>query len=132
MNPTKRMKRKSITNPDELNRNLQYSSPITWIALGSVILLILGFFIWSFIYKVELKIEGIASITSGEATLYVDSSSLNKLKVDQKVYISGIEGKILSFDEDKQPIVSTFPLNDGEYPYYIEVFMKPVDFLINN
>ena len=127
------MKKKqvSITNPEELNKNLQYSSPLTWIALSGVILLIIGFFVWSIIYKIEYKIEGIANIVSGAVTLNVTPSSLNKLKVDQKVYISGLEGTIVSFDEDKQPVVTNFDLEDGEYPYYIEIYIRPVDFLID-
>ena len=127
------MKKKqvSITNPEELNKNLQYSSPLTWIALSGVILLIIGFFIWSIVYKIEYKIEGIANIVSGAVTLNVTPSSLNKLKVDQKVYISGLEGTIVSFDEDKHPVVTNFDLEDGEYPYYIEIYTRPVDFLID-
>ena len=127
------MKKKqvSITNPEELNKNLQYSSPLTWIALSGVILLIISFFVWSIIYKIEYKIEGIANIVSGAVTLNVTPSSLNKLKVDQKVYISGLEGTIVSFDEDKQPVVTNFDLEDGEYPYYIEIYIRPVDFLID-
>lgn len=126
------MKKKqvSITNPEELNKNLQYSSPLTWIALSGVILLIISFFVWSTIYKIEYKIEGIANIVSGAVTLNVAPSSLNKLKVDQKVHISGLEGTIVSFDEDKQPVVTNFDLEDGEYPYYIETYIRPVDFLI--
>ena len=127
------MKKKqvSITNPKELNKNLQYSSPLTWVALSGVILLIIGFFVWSIVYKIEYKIEGIANIVSGAATLNVNSSSLNKLKVDQKVYISGLEGEIMSFDEDKQPVVTNFDLEDGEYPYFIEIYISPVEFLID-
>ena len=127
------MKKKqvSITNPKELNKNLQYSSPLTWVALSGVILLIIGFFVWSIVYKIEYKIEGIANIVSGAATLNVNPSSLNKLKVDQKVYISGLEGEIMSFDEDKQPVVTNFDLEDGEYPYYIEIYISPVEFLID-
>ena len=127
------MKKKqvSITNPEELNKNLQYSSPLTWVMLSGVILLIIGFFVWSIVYKIEYKIEGLANIVSGAATLNVTPSSLNKLKVDQKVYISGLEGVIVSFDEDKQPVVTNFDLEDGEYPYYIEIYISPVEFLID-
>ena len=123
---------KTITNPDELNKNLQYSSPVTWIILTVVILLLLGFFIWSCIYSVKVKISGMANIAKGQVTLVVEEKSLSKLQVGQKVYIAGQEGEILSF-KDELPVISSFSLNDGDYEYYIVIGeKKPVDFLLGN
>ena len=124
-------KNKSITNPDELNKNLQYSSPITWIVLSSAVLLLVAFFAWSLIYKIKVKITGVANIVSGTVTLQIDESKLNKIKEGQKVYISGLEGQILSFN-DNQPVVSSFALDDGEYDYYIVIKeTRPIDFLLD-
>ena len=127
-----RKKNKSITSPEELNKNLQYSSPLTWIILASVVLLLLGFFAWSFLFKIKEKVSGTASISNGEVTLVVEEKSLDKLKVGQKVYISDLEGEILSFSDNK-PVVSSFSLADGDYEYYIVIKeIKPVDFLLGN
>ena len=121
---------KSITNPDELSKNLQYSSPITWITLTMVMILLIGFFTWSFIYKIKVKITGTADIAGGVVTLHVDEAKIDELKEGQKVYISGQEGQILSFN-DNEPVVSTFTLADGEYDYYIVIKeLRPVDFLL--
>lgn len=127
------MKKKqvSITNPEELNQNLQYSSPLTWVTLSGVVLFIIAFFAWSILFKIDYKLEGMANIASGEVTLNVDPSALDRLKVDQKVYISGLEGSIVSFDENQQPIVTSFDLEDGYYPYYIEIDIRPFDFLLD-
>ena len=123
-------KNKTITNPDELNKSLSYSSPITWITLSTVIILLIGFFVWSFIYKIQIKVSGLATINSGNVTLHVDDSDLSSLKQGQYVYISGQKGEILSINEsDKQPVVSSFSLDDGEYNYYIVIGeKKPIDF----
>ena len=124
------MKKKAITNPDELNKSLSYSSPVTWIILVASILALAGFFSWSFLYKIQVKVTGKASISGGSVTLHVDEKDLSKLKAEQKVYISNVEGKIVSF-ADGQPVVSAFPsLSDGDdYNYYIVVAeMKPIDF----
>ena len=66
----------SISNPDELNKHLQSSSTSTWIALGVVISLLVAFFVWSFIYKLPVKLSGIASVISGQASLKVDEKVL--------------------------------------------------------
>ena len=123
-------KNKTITNPDELNKSLSYSSPITWITLSTVIILLIGFFVWSFIYKIQIKVSGLATINSGNVTLHVDDSDLSSLKQGQYVYISGQKGEIISINEsDKQPVVSSFSLDDGEYNYYIVIDeKKPIDF----
>lgn len=122
----------TISNPDELNKHLQYSSPVTWIILSLVILLIAGFFTWSALYKLDVKVSGNATISGGVATLNVNDDSLSKLEVGQKVYISKQEGEILSFDENKQPVVSNFPIGDGEYSYYIVIKqIRPINFLID-
>ena len=123
-------KNKTITNPDELNKSLSYSSPITWITLSTVIILLIGFFVWSFIYKIQIKVSGLATINSGNVTLHVDDSDLSSLKQGQYVYISGQKGEIISINEsDKQPVVSSFSLDDGEYKYYIVIGeKKPIDF----
>ena len=88
-------KQAKISNPDELNKNLSYNSPVTWIVLGTVILLLAGFFAWSLIYKIQIKLFGTANITSGAVTLTLnDESKLDQLKVGQKVYVSNDEGEI--------------------------------------
>ncbi len=119
----------SISNPEELEKNLQYSSPVTWIALGVVFSLIVGLFVWSCVFKIKDKIIGKAKIVSSEVTLVVDANSISKLKVGQKVYINNLEGEILKIVE-KKPIISHFALADGEYEYTIINEIKPIEYLI--
>lgn len=121
---------KTISSPEELNKSLQYSSPITWIILGLTILLLVGLFSWSIVYKLKLKISGQASVNKGIVSLKIDESSLDKLKTNQKVYIANQEGFIVSIDENKQPVVSGFNLIDGEYEYEIVLDeIRPINFL---
>lgn len=121
---------KTISSPEELNKSLQYSSPITWIILGLTILLLVGLFSWSIVYKLKLKISGQASVNKGIVSLKIDESSLDKLKTNQKVYIANQEGFIVSIDENKQPVVSSFNLIDGEYEYEILLDeIRPINFL---
>ncbi len=120
----------NISSPDDLNKHLQRSSPVTWIILGVVVLMVIGFFTWSIIYRIKVKVSGYAKVISGVASLNVDSNSLSKIKAGQVVHISSEEG-FLSFDEEKKPIVSGLTLNNGDYTYYIIVQeLRPFDFLI--
>ena len=124
-------KAKSITNPEELNKNLQYSSPIAWIVLTSAVLLLAGIFVWAATYRIQVKVTGTANVLAGQVSLVVEEASLKKLEVGQKVYISGLEGEIVSFIEN-QPVVSDFALDDGDYAYCIVIKeVKPIDFLFS-
>lgn len=125
------MKKENVTisNPSELNKHLQHSSPLTWLTLGVTAAIIVAFFAWAAIFKLKVKISGMANVHSGEATLIVNDSSLSELKAGQTVYISNQEG-LLSFNDDNKPIVSNLTLNDGDYSYYIVVKeVRPIDFL---
>ncbi len=128
---SKKNKNIGITNPDELNKHLQYTSITTWIVLGAVILSLAGLFTWSFVYKIQEKITGKASISSGAVTLTIEESQKPRLAVGQKVYIADKVGEIKSID-DGNPVVSLFDLEDGSnYTYTIVVKeMRPIDFLI--
>lgn len=120
----------NISNPDELNKHLQHSSPVVWVVLGLVIAILAAFFAWSLLFKIKIKLSGSASITGGVATLHVEEQSLDKLEAGQIVYISNEQG-ILSFNEDNKPIVTSLTLNDGDYTYSIILKeMRPLDFLI--
>ena len=121
-----------ITNPDELNKNLTYNSPITWIVLSLVIIVLAGFFAWSMIYKIQIKLFGKANIIGGEVTLTInDESKIDKLKVGQKVYVSDDEGVISSIDEEI--VASEITLADGEYTCYVVINeLRPIDFWFNN
>ena len=74
-----------ISNPDGFNKHLQHTSPVTWIVLGFIIAILISIFVWSFLYKVTIKLMGKADVAGGEVTLHVKDSDLNKLQVGQKV-----------------------------------------------
>ena len=121
----------SITNPDDLDKVLKHTSPFTWVSLGIVAALLIAFFAWSLIYKIAIKITGIANVNSNEITLHIEESRLNELAVGQKVYINDKNGEILSIKDDGQPVVSNMNLEDGEYTHSIVLKeIHPFEFLI--
>ena len=129
------MKKKQvkISNLDELNKNLSYNSPVTWIVLGTVILLLVGFFAWSLIYKIQVKLFGTVTNTSGAITLILkDESKSGEIKVGQKVYVTGDEGVISSIDGSIK--VSDITLADGQSLdcYVVINELKPIEFWFNN
>ena len=119
----------SISNPDELNKRLQRTSPVAWVSLAVCVLAMAGFLAWSFLYRFQDKIVGSAHIDNGQATLVVDASKKNKLAVGQKVYIAKQVGEIVSLNNDNL-VVSSFSLPNGDYTNTVVREVRPVDFLI--
>lgn len=121
-----------ITSPDELDKHLQSSSPATWIVLGAAIGAMLAFFVWSFLYKIPVKLSGSATVEAGQATLVVNEQAKDKLAAGQKIYILDQEG-VLAFDGD-QPVVYNLNLDDGNYTYRTDLVIheiRPIEFLLN-
>ena len=119
-----------ISNPDDLNKFLKHTSPVTWIVLGLSICLLLGLIISAFFVKITDKIQGVANVKDGEVTLVMSDANKRKLEKGQKVYILDQIGEIESVT-DYVPVISGFVLSDGEYNYTINVKeIRPIDFLI--
>lgn len=123
----------TISSPEELDKRLQSTSFVTWLILGIISLMLVGLFVWASIYKIKIRLTGKASVTSGVATLVVKDGDLSKLKKGQLVYINNQEGKILSFNDDNTPVVSSFTCEDGIYDYTIIIGEKtPISFVFSN
>jgi len=118
----------NIASPDELNKHLQSTSPVTWSVLVAIVALLGTFFGWSILAKLPAKIAGVATLSQGEASLRVATQDKPKLAVGQKVVISGIEGSIWTLDGD-MPMAKSFDLSDGEYPCYVVREVRPIVFL---
>ena len=123
----------TISSPEELDKRLQSTSFMTWLVLGIISLMLIGLFVWASVYKIKIRLTGKATITSGVVTLTIKDEDLSKLKEGQLVYIDNQEGKILSFNEDKTPVVSSFTSVDGIYDYTIIIGEKtPISFVFGN
>lgn len=123
----------SVASPDELDKHLKHSSLVTWIILGATIAAMLAFFVWSFLFKIPIKLSGTAKVVSGQATLMVEKENKDKLEIGQKVYVLDQEG-IISFNDENEPVVLNLKLADGNYTYRTDIVLKeihPIDFLIN-
>ena len=119
-----------ISNQEEFNKHLQHTSVVTWVTLGLVIAMLAAFFVWSIAFKMTVRFGGQANIVGGEVTLQMSKADLKKIKTGSKIYINDIEGEIISFIDNK-PVVSNFPLEDGEYTYIAVGEATPISFLLD-
>lgn len=125
------MKKKTInfSGPDDLNKHLQHTSPITWIILSFASVALVAFFVWSSIFIMHIKVAGEAVVKNGEVTLSIEEDDLKKLSVGQSFYIADKEGTVVSFDDNGNALLSYFDLADGSYSD-LAYGKRPIEFLI--
>ena len=122
----------SITSPDELDKHLRSSSPVTWIILFATIAAMLAFGVWSCVYELPIKLSGAATVENGEATLVVNEEDKDKLVAGKQVYILDKPG-VVTYVEGT-PKVLNLDLADGRYTYRTDIELKkihPIEYLFN-
>ena len=121
----------SIASPEELDKHLQSSSPMTWIVLFSTIAAMLALFVWSCVYELPIKLSGAATVEAGQASLVVEEQYKDKLIEGTEVYILDQPGKV-TYVEDKA-VVSNLNLADGRYTYRTKIEIRrihPIEYLL--
>ena len=110
---------KRITSPEQLNEYLRVPSPKTWILLFSVLLLIVGFLVWSVFTAVESYETGTARAEKGILTItFDDASAAQHVEIGMTVQVGGVQAEVTSvgIGDDGQIIAGAqASIPDGVY-----------------
>ena len=68
---------KRITSPEELSDYLRVTSPVVWMVLGAVILLLAGMLIWSSIASIDSFVTGTAQVEHGSMRILLDDDQFS-------------------------------------------------------
>ena len=125
-----RKEKANVSSPEQLDKYLRSTKPITWIILFSIVFSLVGFFIWASVAKITYKITGTAHIRGGETTLIIKEERKFELKAGQIIHIADQERTITEV-KDGYPIFLPFALEDNDYQYYIVTKqIRPIEYLI--
>lgn len=126
-----------ITSPEQLNDYIRVTTPGTWIILSSILVFLVGFFIWIFNGQLEVSFPSYI-YTEGEkssAFLTADKASMLQHGMTVRLSDSGESGKVLkvsdksfSFSEISQLIGESNALamniNDNNRLMKVELIFK--------
>ena len=125
---------KRISSPEQLTDYLKVTGVGIWVVLITVILLLVGIFVWSALGTLETKQEAVASVKSGQAEIVL--ANPGKVKEGFPVRIKSDKftiDKILTDEYGRAVLYVQMNVPDGDYK--VEVVtnqIHPIEFLLTN
>ena len=108
-----------MTSPEQLNDYLKVNSPKIWLLLVAVVLLIVGFLLWSGFTTIESYATGTARAVGGELTVtFDDAGKANKVQAGMEMEVGDMKTEVLTIGTDANgEIVASARANipDGSY-----------------
>ena len=108
-----------FSSPEELNDYLHVTTPLVWVVLAAVILLLAGLFVWSATTAVESFAAGTAQVEQGVLTVtFDDEEKAKNVEIGMNVMVGDLAAPILSVGhtEDGGVVaVAKASLPDGSY-----------------
>ena len=108
-----------IASPEQLHDYLHVTNPALWLVTLSVILLILGFLIWSSLATTDSFAAATASVSDGVMVIRLNNPKMaDSVKSGMKVLVGDTSGKITSIGHDPDGslfAVAEIELADGTY-----------------
>ena len=109
-----------ISSPEALNDYLRVTTPMVWLILAAVILLLVGFLVWSMIANIDSFATGTAQAAGGTMTIRFDDEQIaQNVQSGMTVVIGETESRISGVGTDENgslfAVAPTSPA-DGSYP----------------
>ncbi|MBR6172840.1 MAG: hypothetical protein IKQ49_06670 [Eubacterium sp.] len=122
-----------IASPEQLNDYLRTTKPGAWILLSVIILVLVAFFSWASIGRLETTVPGKAAVEEGNARIIILSDM--DVSVGMTVRVGESEFTISSVDRDENgyPIANapvTIPAGNYDVEIVVES-ISPISFLFS-
>ena len=113
-----------LSSPEELNDYLHVTRPAVWIALGAVVLVLIGALVWSSATYINSYVTGTAEVKDGVMTVLIDPDSpfIDRIEVGQDVLVGDTKTTVsgLGYREEGFIATAASTLSDGIYPAKIQ------------
>jgi len=125
-----------IQSPEQLNDYLRVTNPTIWIILIAVILLLVGFLVWTNVTVVNSYVEGSAEVRSGTMTVrFADQEKAKNLESGMLIYAGNSQTELVSVARDENGLFighANTLLPDGFYQVRVQYSTKKIiSFLFN-
>lgn len=111
---------KRIRSPEDLSDYLRVTNPAVWIVLAAVILLLVGFLIWSATASIDSLATGTAQVENGSMRILFDNEQIaESVQPGMTVKVGETEGRISGVGQNPDGTMfatASTTLMDGSYP----------------
>lgn len=125
-----------VNSPEALEDYIQVTNPSVWLALGAVIILLIGACIWGFFGRMDSTVSASAIAENGTVTCMLSAEKTASVSVGMPVQINGLSGTVAAVAGGKEPGVFQITISadvpDGIYPIEIVTeSIRPMDLIFN-
>lgn len=109
----------TISSPDQLYDYIKVTSGGIWLAIGTLILLLIGACVWGVFGSLETVVNGKALVENNQAILYLTEDAIATVSVNDEIRIGSKTGHVTNISE--KPLSFTTicdKLGQDEYTIY--------------
>ena len=104
-----------VSSPEQLNDYIKISRPGMWLVLGTVIVLLIGVFVWGVFGILTTTQDAVTVVQQGKAICYVTPEEAKSLVPGMEVRVDGSTGSIAAIPSRPVKITDRF----DEYALYL-------------
>ena len=117
-----------ITSPEKLNDYIHVTSPSIWMALGAIILILVGALVWAAFGNIYTTVNGAGVVKDKNLVIYVKVSDRPSVKEGMEITVNGhktvvreISSEPVQISEEVgEYVLSSTGLQSGEWTYMVE------------
>ena len=117
-----------ITSPEKLNDYIHVTSPSIWMALGAIILILVGALVWAAFGNIYTTVNGAGVVKDKNLVIYVKVSDRPSVKEGMEITVNGHKTVVRESspepvqisEEVGEYVLSSTGLQSGEWTYMVE------------
>ena len=117
-----------ITSPEKLNDYIHVTSPSIWMALGAIILILVGALVWAAFGNIYTTVNGAGVVKDKNLVIYVKVSDRPSVKEGMEITVNGHKTVVREIspepvqisEEVGEYVLSSTGLQSGEWTYMVE------------
>lgn len=111
---------------DNLNEYVKVVHPAIWISLSIIAAILVGYILWGFLGRIEIKVVGVGEVKDNELANYIKKEYFDRVKINQTIKFEGKTCKITTINPDpikvtpetfSEYLINLGGLTIGEYVY---------------
>ena len=124
-----------ITSPEKLNDYIHVTSPSIWMALGAIIVLLVGALVWATFGNIYTTVNGAGVVRDNNLAIYIKVSDRPSVKEGMEITVNGHKTVVREISQEPAQIseevgeyvLEATGLKSGDWTYMVEADIDLAD-----